>query len=115
MPSILDEPEVQELIAFRKIRPEDLPILENLSRFSKIQLMSNFHNFFLQHRDNSIPELQAEVERINGMESVGTATEADKRLREICDWFMEICRSYDWATANNILRVLERADLTQYN
>lgn len=109
--SILAEPEIKELIEFRKIRPADYSIITNLSGFSKIQLMSNFHNFFLQYRDDSVTALESQIKALDGLIDSGKATESDRRLREMTDWFLEICRSYDWATANNLLRVLERTEL----
>lgn len=110
---ILDEPEIQELIEFRKIRPADYSIITNLANFSKIQLMSNFHNFFLQYRDNSATALESQLQDLDDKINSGKASEAERRLREMTDWFLEICRNYDWATANNLVRVLERTDLNK--
>ena len=111
---IFEEPDIQELIAFRKIRPEDHSIIYNLSRFNKTELTANFHNFFLNHRENSINVLAQAIAQYDAQLEQNPGDEQIRRLREICEWYIDICRNYDWATANNINRVLERIDLTKY-
>lgn len=44
--SVLEEPDVKELIKSRKINPEDFYILEELAKTPKRLLIMDFHNFF---------------------------------------------------------------------
>lgn len=106
--SILDDQDVQELIEHRKIQPEDFSIIENLSRFTKTELISNFHNYFTFSQENSTADLERDIAYYNQQLSTDPNNDVVRRHKELSEWYLEICRKYNWATAHNINRVLER-------
>ncbi len=106
--SVLHEEDVQELIENRKIQPEDYSIIDNLSQFTKTELISNFHNFFLNHKEISAQELEADIRLLDRRLDSDPNNDETRRKKEMSEWYLELCRKYDWATAHAVNRVLER-------
>ncbi len=104
----LEDQDIKELIEYRKIQPEDFYILENLSKFPKTVLFANFHSFFQTIRGRSAEALVAIIAEIDIQLDKNMHDESLRELKEIHEWYLEICRKYDWATADNINKVLER-------
>jgi hypothetical protein len=105
---LLEDQDIKELVLYRNIQPEDYFILQNLAKFPKTVLFTNFHNFFTSlkgHSAEALVQIIAEIER--QLESDIHNAQL-RELKEIHEWYLEICRKYDWATADNINKVLER-------
>ncbi len=107
-PSIIDDQDVQELIKSRNIQPEDYSIIESLSRFTKTELISNFHNLFLNLKDRSVEELELAIRNYEKKLDNDINNDDLRRVKEMSEWYLEVCRKYDYFTAHHLNRVLER-------
>lgn len=107
----LEDQDIAELITYRNIQPEDYYILENLSMYPKSVLFTNFHSFFQSIRGRSAEALVAIISEIDAQLNKNMHDEGLRELKEIHQWYLEICRKYDWATADNINKVMERLQL----
>ncbi len=106
--NLLEDQDIKELIAYRNIQPEDYFILENLSRYPQTVLFTNFHNFFQTLKDNSAEALVQIIAEIDKQLDDDIHNSNLRELKEIHEWYVEVCRKYGWATADNINKVLER-------
>ncbi len=106
--SITNNADVQELIRFHKIQPEDYSIIENLSYFSKSELMINFHSFFTTHKDGSADYLRKLISQLDKKLTADLHDDATRRIKELSEWYLELCQKYGWITAHNINSLLQR-------
>ncbi len=106
--NFIEDQDIQELIIYRNIQEEDYYILENLSKFPRTLLFTHFHNFFQQLKTKSPDALVAIIQEIDSVLERDMHNSQARELKEIHEWYLEICRKYDWATADNINKVLER-------
>ena len=102
--SLLEEQDIKELVEFRKIKPEDFYLLEELAKMSKRLLIMDLHNFFSFHRKNSKNELRKLL--------VYTETRIDdpslEERKAMYGLFLKLLENYDWTVVWNIEIVLER-------
>lgn len=111
--SVLEEEDFQEMIEFRKIKDEDLEIIEKLSHFPK-KLFSSYHNFFNFSKENTLRDLERNLR--NNQDDLEKAknygdTEDINSLEEkiaFLNLFIEFTKKYDWCISNNLNRVFER-------
>jgi len=102
--SVLEEPEIKELIKSRNIKPEDFYVLEELSKISKQILIMDFHNFFTFSRENSDKELERNLAFLENVKDDPLLGQRIKLNRSLLDFV----RKYDWTVAWNLVSVFER-------
>ncbi|MDQ3018635.1 MAG: hypothetical protein M3Q64_02080 [bacterium] len=106
--SVLNDQDVRAMIEYRNIQPEDYSIIVSLSRFPKAALFTNFSNLFQQMKTKSAPFLEASIQEISRALESDIHNDGLREVKEMQEWYLEICRKYDWATADNINKVLGR-------
>ena len=109
MRNLLEDENIKELVAYRNIQPEDYSLLQKLTTYPQTALTSYWHNFFINAQDNSAQLLRWQIEELTERAN-DKATDEIRELIEMHEIFLELCQKYDWATANNINRVLERLE-----
>jgi len=95
-PALIDRPEFQDFIKNRKIRPEDLPLVEELAAFPKDQIIMELHNLFNMHHERSGREL----------ENLLRGTQYEQK-RSLYGTALRFYQAYDWAASYNLVRLLE--------
>jgi len=96
--SVLGEPEIAGLIAYRGIKPGSLPLIEQLAQVSKNTLINGMHNFFAFNRDaEALAALKRSAER--------ASTEEQKRMYEL---FLAFTEQNDSYAARHLVAVLEK-------
>lgn len=92
--SVLQEPDVKELINSRGINPEDFYLLEELAKMPKRLLIMDFHNFFSFSRENSKKELEKLLVSIESKEG-DPIWEQRKAMYGV---FIKLLEKYLWTT-----------------
>ena len=87
---------MREFIEHRAVRPEDLPIIEDLAAFPK-DFIIEFHNFFSLLKSRSAAQLESMV--------ANTQSEEKRRFYEIA---LTLLKKYDWIVMWNLIGVLEK-------
>ncbi|MFA5188416.1 MAG: hypothetical protein WC460_03575 [Patescibacteria group bacterium] len=122
-PSVLADEDFKDMIEFRKIRPEDFSIIEELSKFPKNLFILNFHNFFTASKDNTVFDLKLHIkQRETQLESFLNSGQANNGRLEtlqqeikIFQLFLDFAQKYDWNTCDNLNRLLERRKVKKSN
>jgi hypothetical protein len=96
---IINRSEIQEFIEFRKIKPEDFHLIEKLAAFPKDLIIAELHNLFNLSRDNSGKELEVLIK-----------ISKDENKKKLYEAALEFYSKYDWATAYNLIRLLEKIE-----
>jgi len=92
----LGNPQVQEFILNRHIKPEDFYLIEELLGFPQRLIIMNLHNTFNMLHERAVPDLRNVAQVVKDPES--------KKLYSLAADFAE---KYDWAVAWNLIRILE--------
>lgn len=115
-PSVLEEDDFKEFIEFRKIKPEDFKIIEELSQYPK-DFFIYHHNSFginqeivkhdlegeIKSRERDIKETQDEKQK--------SFLEKEKKFAEL---FLEITKKYDSCVSKHLNVVFERRDKKKF-
>src|SRR3989338_7608708 len=83
-PSVLKEKDFQDFIEFRKIKPEDFRLIEEMSHFPK-DLFIEFHNFFNLLKEQSLKTLENQLRN-----------SVDGEQKKILGLLFEFAKKYDW-------------------
>jgi len=94
---ISEEEEIKDFLQFRKIEKEDIPLIENLSRYPK--LLNEFHNFFNLLKEKSLDDLKRQIKNLE---------EEETERKDFLSNLIKFAEKYDWATCFNLIRILER-------
>ena len=95
--SKFESQKVQDFIKDREIKPEHFEVIQKLLDVPKNNIIQNFHNFFQLYKEGSMLELRRQIEHASNQE-----------LKETYKLFLEICESYEWTTAWNLVVMLEK-------
>lgn len=95
-PTIITEPDIQELIKDRSILEEDFHLLEQLANFPKIFFIE-FHNFFNLLKDRSVSQLENDITH-----------QKDNDKKKFLELLLDLTKKYDWTVSWNLVRVFEK-------
>jgi len=116
---VLADPEIQDVIERRGIKPEDHEVLVRLAGADKNELIGLYHNFFAGHAnvENARDEYARRISRqleghrrsLEEARGAGDSFEADRLEQDaILDaGMLELVQKYDTYTAVDVQRVLE--------
>jgi len=104
MQSVLEEPDVKEMLEHRQIKEEDWPLVEELATMSKTMLITNFHNYFNDTKERSAKELK---------HSLDHDLIRDEELKRYSKIWLHFAENYHWTAIYNMERVLERRETQQ--
>ncbi len=96
--SVLAEEDVKKMIEYRDISPEDLYIIEQLSKCPK-NLFLEFHNFFTGNKGNLVSALENEIRYLK---------DGEDEKRKFIELYLELAKKYDWTVCWNVNIVFER-------
>ena len=91
-----EEPDMKNFILTRKIRREDLHLVEELSRFPKDLILEQLQNIFNTYKERSAEHLT----NIVGLPM-------DEQRRKLLELALAFVKRYDWGTAWHLVRLLE--------
>jgi hypothetical protein len=94
--SLLEKPEILEVIKSRNIQPEDFHLIEKLGSFDKNLLIAELHNMFNSNKDESGRELERLIK-----------TTENPHKRELYEAALAFYNKYSWPGGWNLVRVLE--------
>ncbi|QQG46030.1 MAG: hypothetical protein HYY55_03630 [Candidatus Niyogibacteria bacterium] len=113
-PSPLEEKRFQRFIEDRDIKPEDLPVIEDLLKYPK-EIFVELHNFFPFSKEKNAKELERSVDT----EKERSKTK-DKNLKIISEermavyeLFRRLSAKYDWTVLWNLNGILEEKTKTR--
>ncbi len=113
-PSPLEEKRFQRFIEDRDIKPEDLPVIEDLLKYPK-EIFVELHNFFPFSKEKNAKELERSVDT----EKERSKTK-DKDLKIISEermavyeLFRRLSAKYDWTVLWNLNGILEEKTKTR--
>ena len=95
--SVLEEPDIQKLIAYRHIRSEDMRLIEELASFSGDLLNRELHNFFNLNQEKSAEMLKQQVQHAQ-----------DEIQKALYETFLLFAEKYNWMACYHLERELER-------
>ncbi|MFA6603479.1 MAG: hypothetical protein WCT10_01400 [Patescibacteria group bacterium] len=96
-PAILDRPEFQDFIRERQIRPEDLPLVEELAAFPKDLAIAELHNLFNANHERSGQALENLLLHAQ-----------DGQKKSLYGTALRFFQAYDWTVSYNLTRLLEK-------
>ncbi len=104
--SVIEEPDIREMLERRQIKSEDWPLVEELATMPKNLLIDNFHNWFNDSREKTAREIEIQL---NNPE-IYKMDDAKRRYWEV---WLHFAKSYHWTACYNMVRVLERRNSEQ--
>ncbi len=109
--SVLLRPKFLEFVTRRNIKPEDLPLIEELAAFPKRLVVSELHNMFNGSHERAGAELAS---LIRGWRQECTDVSVDARRSSeleqkiaLCEMMLAFFERYDWPTCYHLVRLLE--------
>ena len=100
---LLNRPEIQEFIANRKIKAEDLHLIEKIASFGRRLIAEELHNAFNMPRERSGQQLERLINHTK-----------DETKVELYKAALEFYNKYNWSVSWNLVRVWrEKQDYDQ--
>lgn len=109
--SALERPKFLEFVTRRNIRPEDIPLIEELATFPKRLVVSELHNMFNSSHERVGGEIAVLLK--GWREESSSPLNDERRSAELaqkialCEKILEFFNRYDWMACYHLVRLLE--------
>lgn len=107
MSSILEDVDVKTFIENTGIAQSDQQMIESLAQYSLFAL-NPFRDYFLDYREHAVAHLEKDLVLWQKDLDVDMHNDLLREKIEIGQWYLELCRSYGWSTANYLQKILLR-------